>query len=136
MSRQGAIVKRLVRPLALGLVPAIVAVSAGLAGADRLAWHSGRVVSLAPVDHILVIEEIGSNGTTRLVEVQIREAKIVRVSRDPEDPWAWRERPTRVFRWPAGTFVVVIGREHPLGVIDATRVEFPQSRPGARAPRR
>ena len=77
----------------------------------------------------LTIEEVGVNGTTDLLQVRIRRADVVRVWRDPAEPWQWRERPTRIHRWPAGTFVVVIGTAAPSGVIDGTRVELPKVAP-------
>ena len=88
--------------------------------------HAGHIHSLKPVDGVLVIEEIGSNGRIEMVSVQISDAEVVRVWRDPHRPWTWRERRVRLHEFPAGTFVVVIGREDPWGRLHADRVEIPE----------
>ena len=97
--------------------------------AGGLVRHAGLLQSLDPAEGVLTIEEVGVNGTTDLLQVRIRGADVVRVWRDPAEPWQWRERPTRIHRWPAGTFVVVVGTTAPSGVIDATRVELPKLAP-------
>jgi len=88
--------------------------------------HAGHIHSLKPADGVLVIEEIGSNGRNEMVSVRIGDAKVVRVWRDPDRPWGWRERRVRLHEFPAGTFVVVIGREDPWGRLHADRVEIPE----------
>ncbi len=97
----------------------------GPAHAGRLERHAGRLHSLSPAHGLLLIEETGVNGRTEFVQIEIRDAEVVHIWRDPVRPWEWRERQTKVHRWPAGTFVVVIGRPHASGVIDADRIEFP-----------
>ena len=78
-----------------------------------------------PAHGLLLIEESGVNGRTEFVQIEIRDAEVVHIWRDPVRPWEWRERQTKVHRWSAGTFVVVIGRPDASGVIDADRIEFP-----------
>ena len=51
---------------------------------------------------------------------------MVRIWRDPADPWTWRERPTSIYRWPVGTYVVVIGRRIDQGSVEASRIEIPK----------
>lgn len=96
------------------------------AWADGLARYAGHVHSMVPADGKLVIEEVGANGMTALVEVQIRGATAVRVGRDPDHPWLWWERPVRLYRLPARTFVIIIGHEDGSGVINANRIEVPE----------
>ena len=102
-----------------------MAILATLAEPESVVRHAGRLQSLRPSDGVLVIEEIGPSGRGELVEVRIQNASVVRVSRDPADPWRWREQSTNIYRWPIGTFVVVIARARPSGAIDAARVEIP-----------
>jgi hypothetical protein len=87
--------------------------------------YSGRLHSLSPAKGLLVIEESAKDGRTEVVEIQIRRANVVRIQRDPTRPWEWRERPTALHRWAAGTFIVVIGRPDNMGVVDAERIEIP-----------
>ena len=56
----------------------------------------------------------------------MRRAKVVRIWRDPVDPWTWRERVTSVYRWPVGTFIVVIGCTIHAGSVEASRIEIPK----------
>jgi len=81
---------------------------------------------MIPADQILVIEEFGAKGE-ELVEVDIQDAEVVRLWRDVTRPWEWCERPTGAQRLSVGTFVVVIGRTHPSGIIEADRIEIPKS---------
>jgi hypothetical protein len=90
------------------------------------ARHAGRIHSLAPAEGVLVIEEVVSDGATEFVHVRVRDAEVVRVWRDRADPWQWRERPTWLYRLPAGTFVVIIGRQEASGAITARRIEVPE----------
>ena len=107
------------------LVTLVMMVSvSGSAHARGLERHAGRLHSLSPAHGLLLIEESGVNGRTEFVQIEIRDAEVVHIWRDPVRPWEWRERRTKVYRWSAGTFVVVIGRPHPSGVIDADRIEF------------
>ena len=96
------------------------------ASAEKPSRHAGRVHSLAPAQGVLVIEEMGADGVTALVEVAVRNAQVVRIWRDRAQPWVWRERPVRLHYLAAGTFVVVIGREDRDGAIAASRVEVPE----------
>lgn len=91
----------------------------------RLTRHAGYIHSLKPVDGVLMIEEVGSNGRIEMVSVQISDAEVVRVWRDPNRPWTWRERRVRLHEFPAGTFVVVIGQKDLWGRLEADRVEIP-----------
>lgn len=120
----------------LGIVVTLVMMVSvgGSVHAGGLERHAGRLHSLSPAHGLLLIEESGANGRTEFVEVEIRDAEIVHIWRDPVRPWEWRERPTKAHRWTAGTFVVVIGRLHPSGVVDADRVEFPDVSPRDAAP--
>lgn len=103
---------------------ALVSVS-GSAHAGGLERHAGRLLNLSPAHGMLLIEESGVHGRTEFVEIDIRDAEVVRIWRNPVRPWEWRERPTTAHRWSVGTFVVVIGRLRPSGVVDADRIEFP-----------
>jgi len=78
---------------------------------------------------MLIIEELGRDGVSEVLEVRIQSAKVVRVWRDPVDPWTWRERATSIYRWPVGTFVVVIGRTIHEGSVEASRIEIPKITP-------
>jgi hypothetical protein len=116
------------RPLCAGSGgAALVLLTLVAAGVDAggPARHAGTLHSLSPAQGVLVIEERGEHGRTELVEIQIRRAKVVRIWRDPTRPWEWRERPTLLHRWAAGTFIVVIGQADNAGVVDAERVEIP-----------
>ncbi|HEV8642310.1 MAG TPA: hypothetical protein VGV13_14525 [Methylomirabilota bacterium] len=88
------------------------------------ARHAGRLHSLTPAQGLLVIEEVGANGSIELPTIRIRNADVVLVWRDSATPRKWRERPTTVYRWPSGTFLVVVGQADPSGVIHANRVEI------------
>lgn len=116
------------RPIRVGAsAAALVMVTSIAAGVDASGpeRHAGKLHSLSPADGVLVIEECGAKGQTELVEIQIRGATVVRIWRDPSRPWEWLERPTTLPHWAAGTFVVVIGRPDPLGVVHAHRIEIP-----------
>ena len=91
-----------------------------------VARHTGNIHSVRPSDGTLIIEELGSGGVSEVLEVGIRAAKVVRIWRDPADPWTWRERLTSIYRWPVGTFVVVIGRRIDGGSVEASRIEIPK----------
>ena len=97
--------------------------------AGGLVRHAGRLQSMDPAEGVLMIEEVGVIGTTDLLQVRIRRADVVRVWRDPAEPWQWRGRPTRIHPRPARPLVGVIGATAPSGVIDATRVELPKVAP-------
>jgi len=97
----------------------------GAAWADEVR-HSGNVHSFTPAEGVLVIEAMGVDGTEEAVWADIRDAAIVRLSRDPRRPWEWRERRTSVHRLSSGTYVTVIGRESRSGIVRASRVEVPE----------
>jgi len=99
------------------------------AGASGIVRHAGLLQSINPSDMTLVIEETGPNGRIDLVEISIRNAEVVHVSRDPADPWRWRARRTNIYRWPVGTFLVVSGQAGTSGVVEALRVEIPKVPP-------
>lgn len=100
-----------------------------LAGGGGVARHAGHIHSVRPSDGMLFIEELGRDGVSEVLEVRIQSAKVVRVWRDPVDPWTWRERATSIYRWPVGTFVVVIGRTIHEGSVEASRIEIPKITP-------
>lgn len=106
------------------LVLLLATIDASAAG-DRVARHAGHIQSVRPSDGTLVIEELGANGVAELLEVGMHGAEVVRVWRDPTKPWEWRERPTSIYRWPVGTFVVVIGSTTGSGAVEARRIEIP-----------
>ena len=112
------------RPSIPWIVLGILSISA-VGWAEGPTRRSGRVQSFLPAERLLVIEETGVNGQTDILEVLIETAEVVRVWRDAAEPWRWRERSTLPHRLPAGTFVVIIGREAPPGIIRANRVEVP-----------
>jgi hypothetical protein len=97
------------------------------AGPETTARHAGRIQAVSPNTDVLVIEGYGSSQQSELLEVRIRRAEIVRVWRDAADPGAWRQRATTIYRWPVGTFVVILGIEDESGVIEASRVEIPKA---------
>lgn len=109
----------------VGIVLVMMSIGAPVEAGD-LGRYTGRLQSFRPADGVLVVEKVGASGESDLIEVQTRGAEVARVWRDPAKPWQWRERPTRVYRWPAGTFVVVIGRADRHGVIQASRIEIPK----------
>ena len=107
------------------LALAAVGLVAGLAeaGSSRL---TGRINSIAPIDGVVFVEDAGDARSDDLVSVQFRDAKVVRVWRDTERPTRWRERSTVLSRWPAGTFLVIIGYVDASGVVRAHRIEIPK----------
>jgi hypothetical protein len=98
-------------------------VFAGDGGAAR---HTGNIQSVRASDGTLMIEELGTGGVSKVLDVGIRRATVVRIWRDPADPWTWRERLTSIYRWPVGTYVVVIGRRIDKGSVEASRIEIPK----------
>lgn len=97
-----------------------------LASASEHHRYTGRVQSIIPDKRVLVVEVLGENEAVKTVEIDARNAKIVRMSRDPAQPWKWLEQPIQIFQLPAGTFVVVIGGALERGVIQASRIEVPK----------
>lgn len=104
----------------------VVTVFTAAAGTVR---HAGLLQSINPWTTTLVIEEMGRHGRIDLVEISFQNAEVVRVSRNPVDPWHWRERHTDIYRWPIGTFVVITGKRNSSGAIEACRVEIPKVPP-------
>jgi hypothetical protein len=88
------------------------------------ARHAGRIQAVSPNTGVLLIEGYGSH---EVLVVRISGAEIVRIWRDAADPWTWRERATTIYRWPVGTFVMILGSEDESGVIEASRVEIPKA---------
>lgn len=88
------------------------------------ARHTGHIQSVRPSDGMLFIEETGTDS--QVLKVWTRGATVVCLWRDPADPWTWREGPTSIYRWPVGTFVVVIGRRTDGGAVQASRIEIPR----------
>jgi len=60
------------------------------------------------------------------VQVDVRRARVVAVSREPSRPWKWRERTAEITRFPGGTFIVVFGVDLAPGVVNAYRLEVPR----------
>jgi hypothetical protein len=76
---------------------------------------------------VVFVEDASDERSDKLVSVKFRDAEIVRVRRDVARPAEWQERPTRLHRWPVGTFVVIIGYVEPSGVVRADRIEIPRA---------
>ena len=100
--------------------------SAALAEEHTSARHPGRILSVRPHTAMLVIEAYGSKERSGLLAVHIGDARVVRTWRDSADLGVRRERVTSIYRWPVGTFVIVIGSEVSMGSIEASRVEIPK----------
>lgn len=100
--------------------------SIGSASASHMARHAGRVHSMIPHEGVLIIEDVGANNAVEKIKVDIRNARILRVWRDPDRPGRWQERPTRAQRLSVGTFVVVIGKARASGVVEADWIEVPK----------
>lgn len=94
--------------------------------------HAGSMQGFEPSAGLIFVREIAGGGTPTVVAVDIRDARIVRVWREPADPERWHERRVRIHRLPIGTFVVVVGNRGLEGVIKATRVEVPEVPDSAR----
>jgi hypothetical protein len=90
----------------------------------RLVRHAGRLHSVNEAGDVFVIEQTGPDRTRERIEVRAQLARVVRVSRDHVGSAGWLERSTSVHGWPAGTFIVVIGRATSPGVVEATRVSI------------
>ena len=73
-------------------------------------------VGFSPLDIFCWLELICPRG----------DARVVRTWRDSADLGVKRERVTSIYRWPVGTFVIVIGSEGSMGSIEASRVEIPK----------
>ena len=111
--------------LALGIL-AVVVSAAAPAWAGDLVRISGHMHSITPSDGVLVIACFGADGVEEMVWVHVRDAKVVRLWRDKERPWEWRERSTSIYRLPTNTYVTVIGREGLWGIIRANRIDVPE----------
>lgn len=110
-------------PLFATILVLALSVSAVVAQPAR---HAGLVQSFVPSAGLMLVEEVGAGGAYAIIEVDVRDADVVRLWRDPNDPWGWKERPARIHRLPVGTFVVVVGHPQTNGVVDALRVEVPE----------
>jgi len=110
--------------LALGVVSLLTLGAVPLL-AGNLVRVSGQTHSLAPSDDVLVLTVLGANGFEEMVSVRVRNTTVVRLWRDKDRQWEWRERPTSLYWLPIKTFVTVIGREDSSGIIRATRIEVP-----------
>lgn len=106
----------------LGLISVVGGLVGGVTAEQR---HAGRIQEIDPAGRRMVLEEIGLAGRVEQVEIDLSGARVLRVFRDPQDPWRWREEPTRLERFPTGTYVVVIGSTVD-GRLAATRVEVPR----------
>jgi hypothetical protein len=90
-------------------------------------WLTGRIHSISPTEEVVFVEDGDDNNVDNLIAVDFRDAKVVRVWRDTARPGRWLERPTRLIRWPAGTFVVIIGSVDASGRVRAGRIEIPRA---------
>ena len=116
----------ILRPLWLALgVLTLLALGAAPVLAGNSVRVSGQTHSLAPSEDVLVLSVLGANGLEEMVWVHVRNAKVVRLWRDQDRHWKWRERPTNLYWLPINTFVTVIGRAGPSGIIRASRIEVP-----------
>jgi hypothetical protein len=114
-----------------GAVLILALVAPGLAGADRSEAdererYAGRVLSVDPARGLMLIEESGPAGRWQEIRVRVRNAQVVRLSREAARPTEWREEPARLEGVTAGTFVVVIGSPDASGMVEASRVEIPR----------
>jgi hypothetical protein len=114
-----------------GAVLILALVAPGLAGADRSEAdererYAGRVLSVDPARGLMLIEESGPAGRWQEIRVRVRNAQVVRLSREAARPAEWREEPARLEGVTAGTFVVVIGSPDASGMVEASRVEIPR----------
>ena len=90
-------------------------------------WLTGRIKSIASTEGIVLVEDGGDADEDTLTSVDFFGARVVRVWRDRARPGEWLERSTRLDRWPAGTFVVVIGSTDASGRVCAQRIEIPEA---------
>jgi hypothetical protein len=84
---------------------------------------------MVPRDGVVFVDRSSTHGVEDLIAVDFRGAQVVHVWRDIRDLGTWRERPTALNRWPAGTFVVVVGSVGSAGPVGATRIEIPAANP-------
>ena len=110
--------------LAVGILT-LLALGAAPVLAGNSVRVSGQTHSLVPSDDVLVLSVLKANGLEEMVSVHVRNATVVRLWRDQDRHWEWRERPTSLHWLPINTFVTVIGREGPSGIIRASRIEVP-----------
>ena len=110
--------------LALGVLP-LLTLGASPVLAGNSVRVSGQTHSIAPSNDVLVLSVLGANGLEEMVSVHPRNTTVVRLWRDKERHWEWRERPTNLYWLPIKTFVTVVGREDPSGIIRASRIEVP-----------
>jgi hypothetical protein len=82
---------------------------------------------MVPGDGVVVVDRSSTHDAEHLIAVDFRGAQVVRVWRDTENRETWRERSTSLNRWPAGTFVVVVGSAAPKGRVRAIRIEIPKA---------
>jgi hypothetical protein len=108
----------------LVLLAPVLFVASAEAGSIRF---TGRINSIAPAEEVVFVEDASDERFDKLVSVKYRDAEVVRLRRDTEQPAEWRERSTRLERWPAGTFIVIIGYAEPSGVVRADRIEIPKA---------
>jgi hypothetical protein len=88
---------------------------------------TGRIHSMVPGDGVVFVDRSSTPDLEHLIAVDFRGAQVVRVWRDPKKLETWREHWTSLSRWPAGTFVVVVGSVGPTGAVRATRIEIPNA---------
>jgi hypothetical protein len=106
------------------LLLVVISGTATHANQDRF---TGRINSIVPGDGVVVIDRSSTRDAEHLVAVDFRGAQVVRVWRDGKNPATWREQSTSLSRWPAGTFVIVVGSTGPTGRVRAHRIEIPKA---------
>jgi hypothetical protein len=106
------------------LLLVVISGTAAHANQDRF---SGRINSIVPGDGVVVIDRSSTRDVEHLVAVDFRGAQVIRVWRDSQNPGTWREQSTSLSRWPAGTFVIVVGSTGPTGRVRANRIEIPKA---------
>lgn len=111
--------------LALGILALVMSGAAPLSAGNSVRI-SGQTHSIAPSDDVLLISVPGTHGSEEMVWINVRNAKVVRLWRDPARRWEWLERTTSLYWLPTNTFVTVFGREGPWGIIRASRIEVPE----------
>jgi hypothetical protein len=112
----------------LGLL--LLAVSGTVTHADQHRF-TGRIHSMVPGDGVVPVDRSSTHDAEHLIAVDFRGAQVVRVWRDSENLAMWRERSTSLSRWPAGTFLVVVGSVAPTGRVRASRIEIPKADDGS-----
>jgi hypothetical protein len=105
----------------------VLLVTSGTGTDARQDRFTGRIHSMVPGDGVVLVDRSSTDDTEQLIAINFRDAHVVRVWRDAQNPGTWRERSTSLSHWPAGTFVVVVGSMDPTGRVRAKRIEIPKA---------